>query len=482
MRHSFVRSGLEPVLRPVTNLKLSEGENESEKSEMSTIDRLIVKTAAPAMLNLAIVPLVTTVETMWIGRMGDALALAGQSAASASFLTSFYLLSFLPNIAAPMVASLNGAGKYDEARTKVTETLSLCTFLGFFGTILLTTKPMWVLQLVLKHDSPALEVAIPYLRLQALSLIPHIITATSFAAFRGTLDTKTPLLVCIVSSIIKLLLDPLCIFKLGLGAAGAPISTFVSESLACVINFWFLWKRDLLDVTRVVKLPRWKALRPILAGGSIMLVRQITINICTLATSRSVQSLDQTGVSAAAFGILNQIYTIGFVVHVAMQGTAAAIIPSELARIGKRRAKSIANRLFSWSIVTGCTLGLVQSVVLPHLLKFFTPLMEVQNAIRAPAVIASLLHAVNGPRFVGEGEMMGLGNFRDLTLITVFGMLILMGALRSQLGKSLEGIMLCNLIFCTYQTVSLVLHYLFVGKLSRRRMAKDETASDLKKL
>lgn len=206
-----------------------------------------------------------------------------------------------------------------------------------------------------------------------------------------------------------------------------------------------------------------------------MIVRQIAINVCTLASSRYVQSIDQTGVSAAAYGILNQIYTIGFVVHVAMQGAAAAIIPSELAKSGERKAQSIANRLFSWSIITGFTLGLVQTIALPYLLNLFTPLKDVQNAIRAPAFVTSVLHAVNGPRFVGEGEMIGLGNFRDLTLITVFGMFILLGSLRSSLGKSLEGIMIANLIFCTYQTISLVLHYLFVGKLSRRKMIQHKS-------
>jgi len=440
------------------------------KNELKQMDKMIVLTALPAMMNLAIIPVVTSVETMWIGSMGDALALAGQSAASTAFLTSFYLLSFLPTIVAPMVASATGAGKHDEARAKVSETLSLCSLIAFFGTLLLTLKPMWVLQLVLAHDSPALKIAIPYLQLRALSLIPSIITATSFAAFRGTLDTKTPLVVCVVANLIKLVLDPLCIFYFGLGVTGATISTFVSEAFACVLNFMFLWKRDLIDISSVLRLPKWKALRPLLVGGGIMMVRQIAINVCTLATSRSVQSIDQSGVTAAAYGILNQIYTIGFVVHVAMQGAAAAIIPSELAKSGERKAQSIANRLFSWSILTGCALGLVQAIALPYLLNLFTPLKDVQNAIRAPAFVTSVLHAVNGPRFVSEGEMMGLGDFRDLTLITVFGMLILLGSLRSSLGKSLEGIMIANLIFCTYQTISLVLHYLFVGKLSRRKI------------
>ena len=41
-----------------------------------------MKVALPSMTNLAVIPIVGAVDTFWIGRMGDALALAGQGAAN----------------------------------------------------------------------------------------------------------------------------------------------------------------------------------------------------------------------------------------------------------------------------------------------------------------------------------------------------------------------------------------------------------------
>jgi Na+-driven multidrug efflux pump len=38
------------------------------------IDRNIVRTTIPSMINLAVVPLVNSVDTFWVGRMGIALA------------------------------------------------------------------------------------------------------------------------------------------------------------------------------------------------------------------------------------------------------------------------------------------------------------------------------------------------------------------------------------------------------------------------
>ena len=46
------------------------------------LDATIAKTAVPSIANLAVIPLVGAVDTFFIGRMGNALALAGQGAAN----------------------------------------------------------------------------------------------------------------------------------------------------------------------------------------------------------------------------------------------------------------------------------------------------------------------------------------------------------------------------------------------------------------
>jgi len=415
---------------------------------------------------------------MWIGRMGDALALAGQSAACTAYLTVFYLLSFLPTMAAPMVARLIGGRKKNEARQAIGETLSMCVLLGLAGTFLLALRPMSVLRLALSGpESPAAGHALSYLKWRALCMIPMLINATGFAAFRGSLDTRTPMKVTLVASALKVLLDPFLIFYCNMGVIGAPISSLITEIVASILNTHLLVRRKLLDISSWRKLvPRWKStFVPLLSGGLVMMIRQIAINVCTLVSSQRAQSLGSAvsgagaGVEAAAYGVTMNIYTIGFVVHVAMQGAAASLIPAEWAKHDGSvvHAQRVADRLFQWSLLTGVSLGVVQYALLPFLVPLFTTLPEVRAAIRAPALIVSLLHVVNGPRFVAEGEMIGLQSFRDLTGITVVGMLVLVGCLKGKLGQSLQGVMMANLVFCSYQTMALFWHYWRVGKLRR---------------
>merc|ERR1711937_186198 len=84
---------------------------------------------------------------------------------------------------------------------------------------------------------------------------------------------------------------------------------------------------------------------------------------------------------------------------------------------GVLAAKALVNRLMGWGFILGTFLGAFQILLLPMIHKF-TPLVEVQSAARAPSYIASVLQIINGLVFIGEGVMIGCGNFLTLSLST----------------------------------------------------------------
>lgn len=101
----------------------------------------ILKADLPSMLNMAVVPIVNSIDTLYVGRIGVALALAGQAAANQAFFTLFFLVSFLPTITAPRVAVAVGSGDMEDAKEKVCESLFLSNVLGLIGTTLLVGVP-----------------------------------------------------------------------------------------------------------------------------------------------------------------------------------------------------------------------------------------------------------------------------------------------------------------------------------------------------
>jgi Na+-driven multidrug efflux pump len=152
------------------------------------LDTSILKMAIPNMINLGVVPIVNSVDTFWVGRLGVALALAGQAAANQASFTLFFLIAFLPTITAPLVATAVASGNQKEAQQRVCESLFLCQVLGFAGTAALVCFPRQILSaLVLPAGAPAMEYAAPYLRWRALGMVPALISATGFAAYRGML-------------------------------------------------------------------------------------------------------------------------------------------------------------------------------------------------------------------------------------------------------------------------------------------------------
>jgi len=70
--------------------------------------------------------------------MGSALALAGQGAAISVFETVFFIATFLPTVAAPLIAKAIAEGKDEEARERVGDTMFLATAVGLACTAVLS--------------------------------------------------------------------------------------------------------------------------------------------------------------------------------------------------------------------------------------------------------------------------------------------------------------------------------------------------------
>jgi len=269
------------------------------------------------MINLAVVPIVNAVDTFWVGRLGIALALAGQSAANQACFTIFFMIAFLPNITAPLVARAVASGNTQQAQDRVSESIWLCNVLGLVGTTVLFVFPHQVLStLVLDTNAPAMKYAAPYLRWRALGMVPSLISATGSAAYRGMLNTVTPLKVSLVTNAINLILDPLLMFSSSsimpaMGFVGAAVATAVSEGVGGLIYLNLLFRRRLIQWSKLLMTPPpWSAIRPLLQGGAAMLFRQLAINIGFLVATKRAQMMDPSGVSGAAYGIVMQLYSV----------------------------------------------------------------------------------------------------------------------------------------------------------------------------
>lgn len=274
-------------------------------------------------------------------------------------------------------------------------------------------------------------------------------------------------------------MDPLLIFFTPLGVAGAAIATAASETLSGLIYLRLLVGRKLANLREIVRIPSMQSLAPLVIGGATMLGRQIALNVGFVCAARRAQSLDRSGVAAAAYGIVMQLYSIGIVMHVAMQTSAATLVPAIRAKTSDDdAARRVGDRMFTWNTIVGFGLGSAQFLALPWIVPLFSTLPEVQQAIRTPALISSLLLAMNGPVFAGEGIMLGLGCFRDLMLITSCGIACMVACLSLPMAKkSVNGILASFVAFTAFQVLAVLFHYLKIGPLAIRKSSKRQFQS-----
>ena len=367
------------------------------------LDKKIFALALPAILNFAILPLVGAVDTLFVGRMKEALALAGQSASNQVFSSTFWLISFLPSVITPLIAKAVAGGDTEAVQDRVGEAVFLGTITGIIGCLGLALFPQQALNLVLPAGAPARAFAEPYLFIRALTFVPALLSTVAFAVFRGSMDVLTPLKISIISNLINVALDPLFIFNFKMGVSGAALATCVSELVAFFLYFRELSVKGMLSLRSLVRIPSPAKLKPMLLGGLGVQMRAVALNIAFLAVTRRTQALDATGTAAAAHAVTIQLWQLGGVVLLAMSTVASIVVPAEVAKAKKdgkqgdevyRSGKVVADRMLLWGALLGAALCATQLVCLP-LLSSFSPIKEVQRAARLPSIIGALLQLIN---------------------------------------------------------------------------------------
>ena len=449
------------------------------------LDKRLIRISLPVIANFAINPLIGAVDLFWVNRMANPLAVAGQAAANQVFNSAFWITSFLPSVTATLISKENASGNKEGVRNAVNQALFVGMSISLLSSILVFNSPDKVLSSVLAADNPAMKYAKPYLLIRSFAFLPSLISLVGFSAFRGILETDTPVKVSMFANLFNAILDPILIFSLAMGVPGAALATLAAEIISAITYLVLLRKKSMINFRGIFRLPKWSRIKPLLKGGAALQLRNVAMNLTFLAVARATQKLDQTGVSAAAHAMSIQTFQVGGIVLLALSTVAQTIIPNDLVERydedekrmvgGKLVAKGTVNRLMSWGFLLGTGLGALQLLLLPLLHKS-NPLKEVQEAARLPSILASVYQVANGLVFIGEGIMVGCGNFMQLsisTIIATIGCLWALNAFPPVYG--LTGVWMSFGVFNSLRLLGVWYHQAYHGPLANRNLAKKAT-------
>lgn len=410
-----------------------------------------------------------------------------------SNMTSLFFSFFVSQclVTATLVASENAKGDKEGLQDCVCQALTIGILIALIGTPLTFFNPEKVLSVVLKDGSPAMAYAKPYLLIRALAFLPSIISLIGFSAFRGILDTVTPVKISLFANLFNAILDPILIFTLAMGVPGAALATLAAEIISAVAYLFLLRKEEIMKWNKVFKLPSWEKLEPLLKGGAALQLRNVALNFTFLAVTRVTQSIDETGVAAAAHAMAIQTFNLGGFVLLALSTVAQTVIPNEMVvkfdeKSGRKigggtdAARATINRLMTWGFILGTALGAMQMALLPLICKS-TPLQEVRDAAFMPSTLASVFQIMNGLVFIGEGVMVGCGNFFMLSLSTIVATLGCLQALRVfPKHYGVTGVWMGFGVFNSLRLTGVWLHQTRFGPFARRKIqhsSKDESKS-----
>lgn len=207
--------------------------------------RYNVKLATPVILGMLGHTLVAFVDNIMVGQLGTAELAAVSLGNSFMFIAMSLGIGFSTAIT-PLVAEADGEGNFAYGKSSFKHGLFLCTVLGVaLFLMVFFAKP---LMYIMNQPEEVVELAMPYLTLVAISLIPLIV----FQAFKQCSDglsmTKHPMYATIIANVVNVVLNYMFIFgKFGapaMGVVGAAIGTLASR-VVMLAYLWYLMSQNL---------------------------------------------------------------------------------------------------------------------------------------------------------------------------------------------------------------------------------------------
>jgi len=432
--------------------------------KFSAVDREILALAGPALGALAAGPLVSLIDTAFVGQLGAA-PLAALGVNTAVFAFAFMLFNFLAYGTTPLVARAMGQNDAEAAGRLVWHALGLAVLAGAAAIVLLQVFAVPILY-VMGARGALLDEALVYLRIRALAAPAVLLVMAGHGAFRGYQDTRTPLWITLGLSAVNLVLDPLLIFGAGWGLAGAAWATLIAQyagAVAFVVALMggrgraFGVRRQRLTVRGLRQLVR--------IGGDLAARVLLLVGTLTLTTAIATRLGTQ---DVAAHQVARELWLFLALVVDALAVAGQALVARYRGAGNRTLARTVANRLLGWGLLVGIVLGLGFWLARPLLLPVFTddPAVIARVALLFPFVAA--MQPLNALVFVWDGVFMGAERFRFLAwamlLSALVGSAVLLLVL--PLGWGLTGVWWSIVAFMGARLVTLAWGHLYLGHLT----------------
>ena len=201
------------------------------------------KLAIPIMISMLLTASYNIVDGIWVAGLGQA-AIAGIGFVTPIFMILNGVSVGLGNGATSSISRAVGAKDHERANKSATHALLIFVL----ASLLLTVVLLFIQEPLIKTygaSGQSLAEGLKYGTPLFLGLFGFMLANGGSGILRGEGDMTRAMYAMIVSVVLNFILDPIFIYILNLGSAGASLATIISSlGSATVIMYWILIKKD----------------------------------------------------------------------------------------------------------------------------------------------------------------------------------------------------------------------------------------------
>ena len=280
-----------------------------------------------------------------------------------------------------------------------------------------------------------------------------------------------------LGAIVNIILDPICIFVLNMGVAGAAVATVIGQFCGCALALYFNLKKN-HDIRLHFKgfRPHWKIIGQIYAIGLPSVVMVAIGSVMTFCMNKILIAYHSAKETAAtAFGIYFKLNSFIFMPLFGLNNGVVSIIAYNYGAQHRRRMTETIKRS---TIYASCIMLLGMSIFLSipgTLLKIFDA-TDTLLAVGVPALrIISLSFCMAGASIALTSAFQALGKSLYSMIISIIRQLVFLVPLAYILARYGAGIGNNDLVWWSYpiaEIAALTVSLLFFRHMYKTLIAK----------
>lgn len=311
------------------------------------IGKLIFKISFPIMLSMLIQAMYNIVDSIFVSWLSEE-ALA---AVTLAFPLQNLMIAFAIGTAVgvnSLLARRLGEGNYKDAEASGNNGifLSFCTWLLFAVIGIAFAKPFLGL---FTNDPELLGMATSYSRIVLIISCGIFFEVTCERIMQATGDSIHPMITQTVGAIANIILDPIFIFTLGMGVAGAAIATVIGQIMAMALAFIFVFRNKHIHLSLKKFRPDRKIIGDIYAVGVPTIITNSISTVMVSGINGILIAFSTTAVSI--FGIYFKLQSFVFM---PIFGLSAGLVPIIGFNYGARNRHRITE-----TVRKGCIIGFI---------------------------------------------------------------------------------------------------------------------------